>query len=134
MPRRRKKILLVEDNADVRQLLALFMKRLGYEAHEAASGLEAIDRAVMARPDLIIMDFCLPGISGLQTTRRLKLIPTTKDIPVLIITGYSIEKKRALDAGAADILRKPIDMTTFRALLRRHLSARTKSRRSRRKK
>jgi CheY-like chemotaxis protein len=82
-------------------VLALFMKRLGYEAHEAASGLEAIDRAVMACPDLILMDFWLPGISGLQTARRLKLIPTTKDIPVLIITGYSIEKQRALDTGVA---------------------------------
>ena len=66
MPRRRKKILLVEDNADVRQLLALFMKRLGYEVYEAATGLEAVDRAATARPDLIIMDFCLPGFSGMR--------------------------------------------------------------------
>jgi|SRR5688572_637228 CheY-like chemotaxis protein len=134
MPRRRKKILLVEDNADVRQLLALFMKRLGYEVYEAATGLEALDRAGTARPDLIIMDFCLPGFSGIEATRRLKIDPSTKDIPVLIITGYNIDKRRALVVGAADLLSKPIDMTTFRALLRRHLSAKTKPRRPRRKK
>jgi CheY-like chemotaxis protein len=134
MPRTLKKILLVEDNADVRQLPALFMKRLGYEVYEAGTGLEAVDRAATPRPDLIIMDFCLPGITGIEATRRLKFNPSTKDIPVLIITGFSdIDKRRALVAGAADILRKPIDMTTFRGLLRRYLSAKTKSRRSRHK-
>ena len=134
MPRERKKILLVEDNADVRELLALFIKRLGYEVYQAATGVEAVDRAATAHPDLIIMDFCLPGFSGIEATRRLKLNPSTKDIPVVIITGYNIDKSRALTVGAADILRKPIDMTTFRALLRRYSLARTKTRRSRRKK
>jgi CheY-like chemotaxis protein len=134
MARKRKKILLVEDNADVRQLLALYMKRLGYEVYEAATGLDAVDLAATALPDLIIMDFCLPGISGIQATRRLKADPSTKDKPVLIITGYPIEVRRARAAGAADIFPKPIDMTTFRDLLRRYLSARTKPRRSRRKK
>jgi CheY-like chemotaxis protein len=134
MARRRKKILLVEDNDDVRQLLALFMKRLGYEVYEAATGLEAVDQAAATRPDLIIMDFCLPGISGIQATRRLKADPLTEDKPVLMITGYPIEVRRARAAGAADIFPKPLDMTTFRDLLRRYLSARTKPSRSRRKK
>ena len=130
MARRRKRILLVEDNADVRELLALFIDRLGYKVYKAATGLEAVDQTAAAHPDLIIMDFCLPGVSGVEATRRLKINAATKDIPVLIITAYPIEKRRALAAGAADILPKPIDMTTFRALLRRYLSARTKLRRS----
>lgn len=134
MPRQRKKILLVEDNTDVRELLALFLKRLGYEVYQAATGVEAVDRAAAVHPDLIIMDFCLPGFSGIEATRRLKINPSTKDIPVLIITGYNIDKSRARTVGAADILRKPIDMTTFRALLRRYLSSRTRRTRSRRKK
>lgn len=134
MPRQRKKILLVEDNTDVRELLALFLKRLGYEVYQAATGVEAVDRAAAVHPDLIIMDFCLPGFSGIEATRRLKINPSTKEIPVLIITGYNIDKSRARTVGAADILRKPIDMTTFRALLRRYLSSRTRRTRSRRKK
>lgn len=135
MAQRPKKILLVEDNADVRQLLALFISRLGYKVFEAATGLEAIDRASAVRPDLIIMDFRLPGMNGIEATRQLKVNSSTKDITVLIITGYSgVDARRALDAGAADILHKPIDITTLGDLLRRYLSARTKTRRSRRKK
>jgi CheY-like chemotaxis protein len=133
MARRRKKILLVEDNDDVRQLLGLFVKRLRYEVYEAATGLEAVDQAAATRPDLIIMDFCLPVFSGIEATRRLKMNPSTQDIPVLIITGYNIDKRRAVVVGAVDILQKPIDMTRFRGLLHRYVSGQN-PRHSRRKK
>src|SRR5688500_13911477 len=61
MAKRAKKILLVEDNDEVRELLALFMKHLGYNVFEAATGLEAIDQASTVEPDLILMDLRLPG-------------------------------------------------------------------------
>jgi CheY-like chemotaxis protein len=133
--KRAKKILLVEDNDEVRELLALFMKRLGYNVFEAATGLEAIDRASTLHPDLILMDLRLPGMNGDDVTVQLKAIPSTKDIPVLITTGYLAPRqvRRAFDSGAAEVLYKPIDVTTLRNVLRRYLSARTKKRRSPRK-
>jgi CheY-like chemotaxis protein len=125
-----KKILLVEDNNDVRELLALFMKRLGYEVFEAATGLEALDLAATVNPDLIMMDLRLPAMNGAETTARLKANPSTRDIPLLVITasGANIDRRRALDAGAAEILLKPIDVTTLSNVLRRYLSAGTTKR------
>jgi CheY-like chemotaxis protein len=122
-----KKILLVEDNKDVRELLALLMKRLGYEVFEVATGLEAIGLASRVQPDLIMMDLRLPAMNGVETTERLKANPATRDIPLLIITasGAGIVTQSALAAGAAEILHKPIDVTTLSNVLHRHLSART---------
>lgn len=119
-----KKILLVEDNGDIRELLALLIKRLGYKLFEAATGLEAIDRASEVQPDLIMMDLRLPEMNGDEATARLKANPSTRDIPVLITTAYvaGINTRRALDAGAAEILYKPIDLTTLHNVLRRYLS------------
>jgi len=131
-----KKILLVEDNEEVLELLALFMTRLGYKVFEVATGLEAIDRASTVRPDLIMMDIRLPGINGAEATARLKANPSTRNIPVLIITGYAagIDTRLALDEGAAEILHKPIDVTILSNVLRRYLSSRPTKRPSPRKK
>lgn len=131
MVQRAKKILLVEDNSEVRQLLTLFIKRLGYEVFEAATGVEAIERASTVRPDLIMMDFRLPGMNGDQATARLKAKPSTRDIPVVITTGYSadVQIKRFFAAGATEILLKPIDLTALGDVLRRCLSAKKKKKR-----
>ena len=130
-----KKILLVEDNNEVRELLALFMTRLGYKVFEAATGLKAIDLASTVQPNLIIMDLRLPEMNGTETTARLKANPSTRDIPLLVITGYAagIDTRRALDAGAAEILHKPIDVTRLSNVLRRYLSTRTAKRRASKK-
>jgi CheY-like chemotaxis protein len=131
-----KKILLVEDNNEVRELLALFMKRLGYKVFEATTGVEAIDLASTVHPDLIMMDLRLPEMNGTEATASLKANPSTRDIPLLVITasGATTDRRRALDAGAAEILLKPIDVTTLSNVLRRYLSAKTTKRRSPRKK
>jgi CheY-like chemotaxis protein len=131
-----KKILLVEDNNEVRELLALFMKHLGYKVFEAATGLEAIDLASAVQPHLIMMDLRLPEMNGAEATAHLKANPSTRDVPLLVVTasGSSTDRRRALDAGAAEILLKPIDVTTLSNVLRRYLSAKTAKRRSPRKK
>src|SRR5438094_8054019 len=101
-----KKILVVEDNDDCRELLARFVKSLGYKVFEAATGIEAIDRASAVNPDLIMMDLRMPGMDGGETTARLKMSPYTKDIPVIINTAYTNcdDTRRAIDEGAARIL------------------------------
>jgi two-component system cell cycle response regulator DivK len=83
------KILVVDDNEDWRSLLALFVKRLGYEVVEATTGQEAIDRATAIHPDLILMDLGLPGMSGDKATGLLKAQFSTRDIPVVVQTAYT---------------------------------------------
>ena len=124
---RSQKILIVEDNSDCRELLALLISRLGYEPIQAASGAEALRQAVELHPDLILMDLCMPTMSGAETTARLKATSATKDIPVIIVTAFSRSDftDRALDSGAADILHKPFSLTTLRRLLDRYLSSGT---------
>jgi CheY-like chemotaxis protein len=118
----KKKILIVEDNEDCRELLALLVKRLGYEVVEAATGLAAVDQACGALPDLILMDLGLPGISGDEATARLKANPSTRDIPVVINTAFQdgVLTDRALAVGAAEILHKPVDLPMLRDVLCRY--------------
>ncbi len=122
-----KKILVVEDNSDARELLAFFFKRSGYEVIEAANGLEAIDQTHAAHPNLILMDLGLPKLTGDQATARLKADPSTKDIPVIICTAFhkGTLVDKAMAAGAAELLLKPIDMKVLLGVLRRHLEIET---------
>lgn len=122
-----KKILLVDGNNLWRISLGIFIKSLGYEVVEAATGPEAIHSACRMRPDLIMMGLELPGMSGDETTVRLKKNLSTRNIPVVINTAWSTacnigpRADRALDAGAAEILYRPFELTILRSVLRTHL-------------
>ena len=121
----KKKILIVEDNADCRELLRLIITRqLDCEVVEAATGFAAVDQASATHPDLILMDLGLPGISGAEATERIKANPAIKDIPIVINTAFSATEltRRALAAGAAEILHKPIELMVLRDTLRKYLS------------
>jgi CheY-like chemotaxis protein len=121
---RRKKILIVEDNNDCRDLLATFINHSGYDAIEADSGREAIGKAFEMHPDLILMDIYLPDIMGDKIIARLKANPVTQDIPVIITTALleRTARNHALHAGAAEILEKPFSITTMREVLGRYLT------------
>jgi CheY-like chemotaxis protein len=122
---RRKKILIVEDNNDSRDLLAKFISLFGYDAIEADSGREAISKAFEMHPDLILMDICLPDIIGDKIIARLKANPATRDIPVIITTALleRTARNHALHAGAAELLEKPFGMPTLREVLDRYLTS-----------
>jgi CheY-like chemotaxis protein len=122
---RTQKILIVEDNSDCRELLALVLRRSGYEIAEAATGLAAIEQAAATHPDLILMDLGLPGITGDEATARLKADPATKDIPVIVNTAFhkGTLVDRAIAVGAAEILHKPISFEALREVVRRYLSS-----------
>jgi CheY-like chemotaxis protein len=124
-----RKILIVDSNDIFRGSLRAFMSGLGHEVFEAATGLEAIEKASSIHPDLIMMDVRLPGLNGDEVTARLKANRFTRNIPVVISTGWTtacnVEERihRALNAGAAEILYKPFQMPMLRDVLRTHLLA-----------
>lgn len=127
----KKKILIVEDNSDIRQLMVFFLKQMGYDVFEAATGLAAIERATAALPDLIVMDLGLPDITGDEATARLKADPSTKHIPVVVITAYYKEAplvESAVAAGACEVLCKPIALRSLDDALRRLLTVKPNER------
>jgi len=126
----RKRILIVEDQPDSRELMALILRRLGYDVAEAAMGLEAIDQAHAARPDLIFMDLSLPRITGVEAIARFKADPSTKDIPVIVNTAFhngSAFVERAIAVGAAEILYKPMSFNGLQEVVQRYLPSDIKS-------
>lgn len=124
-----KKVLLVEDNTDLRELLTIIVKKLGHEVFVATTGEEAIERACAVRPDLIIMDINLPKLTGAEATVRIKQNPCTKNTPIVIQSALQMcpEMKRAIDAGAVEVLQKPVSVSEFQELLRRRLSFKVES-------
>jgi CheY-like chemotaxis protein len=123
---RNKKILVVEDNSDERELLVKILNHFGYDTIEADSGTAAINQASEANPDIILMDVYLPEMIGDEITARLKANPGTQDIPVIIMSGFLEQgvKNRPL-ARASEILPKPFSLTTLRKILDKYLSTKT---------
>jgi CheY-like chemotaxis protein len=120
------RILIVDDNATNLKLVAYLMKANGYEvdtALEAGAALAAIERH---RPDVILMDIQLPGIDGLELTRRLKADPHTRDIVIIAVTAYAMkgDQDKALAAGCDDYITKPIDTRALPETIARHLANR----------
>ena len=124
-----KKILLVDSDETFRQSLSKFIKGLGHEVFEGTTGPEAVEKAASIRPDLIIMEVRLPEMNGDEVTRRLKANRLTRNIPVVINTGWTtacnVEERinRALNAGADEVLYKPFQLPTLRGVLRAYLMA-----------
>jgi two-component system cell cycle response regulator DivK len=108
-------ILVVEDNPVNRRLVEFLLRSNGYQVREASTALEAFELLKTERPDLIVMDVQLPGMDGLEATRKLKENPETRDIPVVAVTSYAMtgDREKALAAGCAGYITKPIDKTTF---------------------
>jgi two-component system cell cycle response regulator DivK len=111
----RKKILLVEDNPVNRRLAVFLLRSQGYQVVEATSAKEAFEVLQRQHPDLIVMDIQLPGMDGLEVTRKLKAQPATASIPVVAVTSYAMkgDREKALAAGCAGYVTKPIDKNTF---------------------
>ena len=104
------KILIVEDNPDLSQLLALYLSNAGYEISLARNLAEGISKALAERPDLIITDLYLPDMNAVDATVILKQDPATYGIPIVVLTVMTVGawKTKALKAGAAKYLIKPI--------------------------
>lgn len=103
------KILIAEDERDIRDLVAFTLRFAGYEVFAAANGEEAVALAPQVNPDLILMDVRMPRMTGYEACRILKLNPELKDIPVVFLSakGQENEIQQGLDAGAEQYLLKP---------------------------
>ena len=124
-----KKILLVEDNEVNRRLAGFLLRSHGYQVREATSAAAAFEMVEKERPDLIVMDIQLPGMDGLEITRKLKEQPATADIPVVAVTSFAMkgDREKALAAGCAGYITKPIDKTTFIQEVAAHVGSKSKS-------
>jgi two-component system cell cycle response regulator len=117
------KILIVEDNPVNMELATDLLEPLGYVILPAGTAEEGIQLATHALPDLILMDVALPGMDGLSATQRLKGDPRTQHIPIVALTAHAMsgDEDRALAAGCAGYITKPIDIRGFRATVARFL-------------
>jgi two-component system, cell cycle response regulator DivK len=119
MPR----ILLIEDDADTRELVRLTLELHGHEVEEAATGEEGIERALAIPPDLVLMDLSLAGrIDGLEATRRLRAERTLDRTQIVALTAHAMpsDRERALAAGCDDYWTKPIlDLDAFQSAVTR---------------
>lgn len=104
-------VLVVDDDALVRETLRAIVAHEGYRVELAADGIEALDKLEQMQPDLILLDVMMPGLDGFEVTRRIKSNPATILIPIILITALDSRQERmqGIEAGADDFLNKPID-------------------------
>lgn len=119
------KILLVDDDPDIIELLEYNLQKEGYETQSAMDGIQALEIAKSFKPDLILLDVMMPRQDGIETARRLRLIPEFKEVYILFLTARAEEytEVAAFDVGADDYIVKPIKpralVSRIKALLRR---------------
>jgi two-component system cell cycle response regulator DivK len=115
-----KKILVVEDTEDNRQILRDLLGTAGYEMIEAHDGAEGVAQATEHRPDLILMDIQMPVMDGYEATRRIKADPALKSIPVIAVTSYALsgDEDKARAAGCDGYIAKPFSPRQMLAKVR----------------
>ena len=120
-----KHILIVEDEQPIREMVMFALASAGYEAHEAADARQAQTVIAERLPDLLLLDWMLPGISGIDFARRLKKDDLTRELPIIMLTARAEEadKVQGLESGADDYITKPFSprelVARIRAVLRR---------------
>ena len=119
------RVLVVEDEADIRELVRYNIEREGFAVEEAADGPQALEKIARRRPDLIVLDLMLPGMPGLEICRQIRANAETSQLPVLILTakGTEVDRILGLEMGADDYVVKPFSprelVARIKALLRR---------------
>ena len=111
------RVLVIDDEPQIRKLLRVSLSAHGYDVHESMSGMDSVVQAADIKPDLVILDLGLPDIDGKEVVRRLR---EWSDVPILILTARDQEKEKidALDAGADDYITKPFSMGELLARMR----------------
>jgi diguanylate cyclase (GGDEF)-like protein len=120
---KRHDLLLIEDNADTREALALLLEHHGYAVRSAENGADALAQVIRQPPDLMITDLEMPVLSGFDLLRELRAVPALADIPVIVLSAHHAPEERVagLDLGADDFLAKPVHLDELLARIRRQL-------------
>ena len=119
------RVLIIEDSADIAELIKHYLDRAGYDAVVHGSGRDGLVAARQSPPDLVILDVMLPGMDGMQVCQALRAEPTTSTLPILMLTarGEEADRVRGLELGADDYVTKPFSpkelVARVGALLRR---------------
>jgi len=127
-----KKILIIEDDDHIIELLTFNVENQGYKAITASDGQEGLNLAIHELPDLILLDLMLPGIDGIEICNKLKNKERTQDIPIIMLTakGHETDKILGLEIGADDYMTKPFSvrelMTRIKVVMRRYSKEVTK--------
>jgi two-component system cell cycle response regulator DivK len=118
-----RKILVVEDQEDNRQILRDLLASAGYEMSEAENGEDALTEVAKQRPDLILMDIQLPIMDGYEATRRIKSDPKTCAIPIIVVTSYALsgDETKAREAGCDAYVTKPYSPRALLAKIKEFL-------------
>jgi CheY-like chemotaxis protein len=104
-------ILIADDEEDIKDVLSLYLEASGFEVITAFDGLDAMERAKEAVPDLILMDVMMPVIDGIEVTRQLKENDSTKNIPIILLSAAAQSEmvEKGLNSGAIDYISKPFE-------------------------
>lgn len=120
-----KKVLIVDDEAPIREMIAVALEMAGYQCLEAANAQDAHTMVIDQRPDMLLLDWMLPGTSGVEFARRLKRDENTAELPIIMLTakGEEENKVQGLESGADDYITKPFSprelVARLKAVLRR---------------
>jgi two-component system cell cycle response regulator DivK len=126
MPR---KILIVEDNEDSRELLAKVLRNKGYMIVEAVDGEEAIEKVVSEKPDLVLLDISIPKLDGYEVAKRLKSREDVKDIPIVAVTAHAMkgDREKVIAAGFEGYISKPVNVRELPDQVRSYLRGKWES-------
>lgn len=122
MPR----VLVVDDEETILELIAYNLQKEGFQVETATDGREALEKAARHPPDLLVLDWMLPEVDGLEVCRLLRGDPKTMGLPVIMLTarGEEVDKVLGLELGANDYMTKPFSMRELLARIKAHLRAR----------
>ncbi len=117
------RILLVEDSFVNMQMTLVYLQKMGYEVFVARTGIEALEMIEKHHPDLVLMDIQMPEMDGLEATRRIRLNPETKHLPIIALTALAMpgDRERCIAAGANDYLSKPIRLKELTHTIKKYL-------------
>jgi len=126
---RRISVLVVEDEEHIRRVIEYNLRLDGFEVYPAGDGPRAVELAKGVQPDLILLDWMMPGMDGLEVLSKLKQDKTTENIPVFMLTakGMMVDVGRALSEGADDYITKPFDPMQLGKTIKKKLDKYTKT-------
>ncbi len=119
------RVLVVDDSAVIRRLIAVNLELEGLEVEECADGVEALDRIAERRPDVVTLDVMMPRLGGFEVAQRLRSDPATADLPVVMVTGRAaaVDLARGTELGVDAYVTKPFEPTELVATVMRLLPA-----------